>query len=276
MTRLKKIRTSLTQFPDVAPPSMFLLALELRSIWEILIGLSSFKTVEHLAAKGEKHPILVLPGLGASDTSTSLLRKFLDDLGYTTYAWELGRNKGLSDEVVDELTSRLEAINGLHAQKVSLIGHSLGGVFARELARLNPNLVRQVITLGSPFSGHPLATTGVHLYEWLSGQRVENIDFHQHEFRKQLPVPATSIYSKLDGVVAWECSIEEHEAGESINLRGCSHIGMGSNPLTMYLIANRLAQPEGHWSKFKPTAIEQIFYGTEDHLINTTVRAILN
>jgi hypothetical protein len=140
-------------------------------------------------------------------------------------------------------------------------------VLARELARTNPKLVRQVITLGSPFTGHPLANSGGHLYEWLSGDKLDNMDFDRHfEIRRKPPVPTTSLYSKYDGVVAWRCSVEDEQPeGESINVRGCSHIGMGSNPVAMYLIAERLGQRQGEWRPFQPKGLEQVFYGPEDH-----------
>jgi hypothetical protein len=264
---MKRLKASMTQFPDIEPPSLWLLALEQRAFWEFWAGVASFKPMQLLAPKGDGHPVLVIPGLGASDVSTVLLRQFLDDLGYVTYPWGLGRNKGLKDEGTKLMRQRLKFIFDQHGRKVSLIGQSLGGVFARELARSDATRVRQVITLGSPFTGHPLASTGTHLYEWLSGDRLEDLDFNQHlAMRIKPPVPTTSVYSKLDGVVAWECSIEEGQPeGESINLRGNSHIGMGSSPSALYLIADRLAQPEGDWKPFQPNQLARLFYGTDSH-----------
>ncbi len=267
MSRMKRLKASMTQFPDIAAPSGWLLAFEQRAFWEFWAGVGLYPALRHLAPRGDGHPVLVIPGLGASDISTALLRKFLDDLGYATYPWELGRNKGLKDQGHAQMVRRLEQIYRKHGRKVSLVGQSLGGVYARELARELPDLVRQVISLGSPFTGHPLASTGAHLYEWLSGDRFEDMDFNRHlEMRIKPPVPTTSIYSKLDGVVAWQCSIETGQPhGESINLRGHSHIGMASAPLALYLIAERLAQPEGQWKPFEPTGIARIFFGPQDH-----------
>jgi pimeloyl-ACP methyl ester carboxylesterase len=264
---MKKLKASMTQFPDIDAPSIWLLALEQRAIWEFWAGVASFKPLQLLAPHGDGHPVLVIPGLGASDTSTVLLRKFLDDLGYVTCPWDLGRNKGHKEEGTELMRQRLKVIFDQHGRKVSLIGQSLGGVFARELARRNPDMVRQVITLGSPFTGHPLASTGTHLYEWLSGDRMEDLDFNQHlAMRVKPPVPTTSIYSKLDGVVAWECSIEEGQPeGESIHLRGNSHIGMGSSPTALYLIADRLAQPENDWKPFEASGMARLFFGSQDH-----------
>ena len=267
-SRMKRLRASMTQFPDIEPPSPWLLAFEQRAFWEFWAGLTFFKPLQAITPRGDGHPVLVIPGLGASDISTILLRRFLDDLGYVTYPWGLGRNKGLKDEDLALMHQRMKAVYDEHGQKVSVIGQSLGGVFAREIARHDPALVRQVITLGSPFTGHPLASTGTHLYEWLSGDRFEDLDFNRHlEMRVKPPVPTTSIFSKLDGVVAWPCSIEEGRPdGESINLRGGSHIGMFSSPNALYLIAERLAQPENDWKPFEPRGVQRLLYGTNDHL----------
>lgn len=276
MSRIKRLKASLAQFPDIAPPSMWLLAMEHRAFWEFLAGLLSLKPLQWVAPRGDGHAVLVIPGLGASDGSTALLRHFLGTLGYAAYPWGLGRNKGLKEENSALMQQRLQQIFEHHGQKVSLIGHSLGGVFARELAKLDAAKVRQVITLGSPFTGHPLASTGTHLYEWLSGDRFDDLDFNQYlHIRTKPPVPTTSIYSKFDGVIAWECSIEEGRPdGESINLRGNSHIGMGSSPTALYLIAERLAQPDDGWKPFEPHRWARWLYGASDHRPPTSPPAL--
>jgi len=267
MTRIKRLKASLTQFPDIAAPSNWLLASEPRVLWEYLAGVTMFGAVKRMAPRGDGHPVLVIPGLGASDLSTALLRRFLDEMGYTTYPWEQGRNRGIKDHVTASMQNRLRKIHDQHGQKVSIIGQSLGGVFARELAKAVPDAVRQIITLGSPFTGHPLASTGTHLYEWLSGDNFEDMDFNQHlEIRIKPPVPTTSVYSKLDGVVAWPCSIEEDQpGGENIHLRGNTHCGMACSPSALFLLAERLAQPEKDWKAFKPKGLGRVFYGTKDH-----------
>ncbi len=266
-SRLKQLRQSLTQFPDIEPPSSWLLASESRAVWEMWAGLAMYLPVKHLSKRGDGHPVLVLPGLGATDASTALLRKFIDDLGYVSYAWELGRNRGFKEEVHAAVTQRLATIHDEHKQKVTVIGQSLGGVYARELAKLAPSKVRQVITLGSPFSGHPLASTGIRLYEWLSGDNIEDLDFDRHhEIRATPPVPTTSVYSKLDGVVAWKCSIEAGSGkSENIHLRGATHCGMAFSPASLYLLADRLAQKPESWKPFAPRGAARLLYGVNDH-----------
>jgi hypothetical protein len=267
MSRLQRLRKSLTQFPDIEPPSSWLLASEARAVWEFWAGVALYAPVKLMSKRGDGHPVLVVPGLGASDVSTTLLRKFIDDLGYVSHAWELGRNRGFQDETHAALQGRLNVIHNSHRQKVSVIGQSLGGVYARELAKLVPEQVRQVITLGSPFSGHPLASTGIRAYEWLSGESIEELDFDRHHaIRAKPPVPTTSVYSKLDGIVAWKCSIENGAGqSENIHLRGASHCGMAFSPAALYLLADRLGQRAEHWKPFEPKGAARALYGVEDH-----------
>ena len=265
--RIDALRKSMSSFPDIAPPSSWLLASEVRVFWEVWAGIAMYAPVKQIVPKGDGHPVLVLPGLGASDVSTALLRQFIDDLGYVSYPWELGRNKGFKEETHNAIEERLDTIHDEHRRPVSLIGQSLGGVYARELAKLAPHKVRQVITLGSPFSGHPLATSGIRLYEWLSGDNIEDLDFDRHhEIRETPPVPTTSVYSKLDGVVAWQCSIEKgHRQSENIHLRGATHCGMASSPAALYLLADRLSQTPQTWKPFAPRGAARVFYGIGDH-----------
>lgn len=265
--RMKSLKKSLTQFPDIPAPSGWLLASESRAFWELWAGIAMFGPLKRMAPHGDGHPVLVIPGLGASDLSTGLMRRFLDELGYKTYPWGQGRNRGVKEHINTAMKARLQSIHEDQGRKVSIVGQSLGGVFARELAKDAPGRVRQVITLGSPFTGHPLASTGTHLYEWLSGDNFEDMDFNRHlEIRIKPPVPTTSIYSKLDGVVAWQCSIEEAQPdGESINLRGNTHCGMACSPSALYLLAERLAQPEAEWKAFQPKGLGRIFYGATAH-----------
>lgn len=152
-------------------------------------------------------------------------------------------------ELARELSER-------HGQRVSLVGWSLGGVFAREVAKLAPEAVRCVVTLGTPFAGPPKANHAWRLYELLSGHRIDA----PHELSEQLdvapPVPTTSIYSRSDGVVAWPCSLNE-DAAHTENIEVfASHTGLGLNPLALTAVADRLAQDPARWRKFdRPGAL---------------------
>ncbi|WP_179405628.1 alpha/beta hydrolase [Burkholderia guangdongensis] len=231
------------------PPSLSLMALEARAFLELQAFFVAYPLLR-LAPRGDGHPVLVLPGLAAGDISTRPLRTYLNAQGYTAHGWKQGQNRGLRPGVEESLHARLKELADRYQRKVSVIGWSLGGIYARDLAHAHPDLVRQVITLGSPFAGSPRATNAWRLYEYLSGRTVDQELPRRLEMRHPPPVPATSIYSRTDGVVAWETCLEE--AGsmtENIEVEG-SHCGLGHHPAVVYAIADRLALPEGEWWPF--------------------------
>jgi hypothetical protein len=217
---------------------------------------SYYATASYLKKKtknGDGHPVLVIPGFMATDLSTTILRKFLKEKGYTPYAWELGRNLGYEKYWFD-VVDRFLAVHKETEQPISIIGWSLGGVFARHVARLHPDKVRQIITLGSPFAGIKKPNNASWLYRLIANEKVEDLE---HEFLtnlpKPLPIPTTSIYSKADGIVSWKTCIEEElsETSQNIQVRG-SHIGLGVNPTVLKLITNRLQFSKDNWEKFTP------------------------
>ena len=230
------------------PPHWMLVALEGRAPWEFGASLLAAPWLRQ-APKGDGHPVLVFPGLASNDFATVVLRHFLRDRGYAAYEWDLGFNLGPRPGVLEACRERLHAIRAEHGRSVSLVGWSLGGVYAREMARLATKDVRQVITLGTPFTGHPKATNAWRLYEVASGAKVID-DAELRAIRRTPPVPTTSIYSRTDGVVAWRCSVETESAhSENIEVHA-SHIGLVMNPTVLYAMADRLAQPEGGWLRF--------------------------
>ena len=244
---------------QAAPPSATLLMLEGRALWEFGAFMASLPALQ-FTRRGDGHPVFVLPGLIQSDMSTRPLRTFLAHHGYQTYGWELGRNYGRRDGVEERMLERLRALRKQHGRKVSLIGWSLGGVYARELAKQAPEDVRLVITLGSPFTGNPKATNAWRLYELTSGHRVDDALSHRLDSRSAPPVPVTAIYSRTDGVVAWQCCREEPGPfRENIEVHG-SHCGLGHHPAAAYAIADRLAQPEGEWRQFDSSGVKRLFY----------------
>ncbi len=144
---------------------------------------------------------------------------------------------------------------------MSLIGWSLGGIYARELAKRHPMQSRCVITLGTPFTGHPRATNAWRIYELLTGSKVGDAAL-MTEIRKAPPVPTTSIYSRSDGIVSWRCSLNEPAPlVENIEVHA-SHVGMGMNPLALYAVADRLAQPIGEWRSFDASGARRWFFRT--------------
>ncbi len=252
------------EVPDLSslqPPSPMLMLMEARAPWEYAALLAAKPWLARLP-QGDGHPVIVFPGLGASDFSTAPLRQFLQERGYTAYAWKQGFNFGPRHGVLDACRQLVRQVAERHREKISLIGWSLGGVYARELAKEQAELARCVITLGSPFSGHPRATNALRFYEMVSGQVVEDDPELIAQLRGAPPVPTTSIFSKTDGVVAWQCSLNGDDAHtENIEVHA-SHIGMGMNPLALYAIADRLRQDPTDWKRFDVQGARRWFYKT--------------
>jgi len=213
--------------------------------------------------RGDQHPVLILPGFSAGDDSTTLLRATLRTQGYYAHAWRLGRNMGPTARAVTGMRLRLDELHRQHGRRVSLIGQSLGGVYARLLARERPDSVRQVITLGSPYRMVAGDRSGADAL-W---RRVEHLhdgvmplSALREEDRPPLQVPATSIYSRTDGVASWQTCIDAVGArAENIEVRG-SHIGMALNPAVLVAILDRLAQPEDDWRPFSAPAALRAWY----------------
>ena len=203
---------------------------------------------------GDGHTVLVLPGFATDDNVTLLLRMFLLSRGHDVRAWELGWN--LDHRTVGEngehLSTRIQHLREESGRAVSLVGWSLGGVIAREAARRHPDDIRMVVTLGSPFAGDPTANSIRGLYEMLSGNRVDSpaAGLRFADGGKRLPVPSTAIFSKTDGIAAWEnCRGDVDAINENVEVHS-SHLGMMANPAVFALVADRLAQPEGLWRPF--------------------------
>lgn len=232
------------------PPSRALMLLEGRAIPEFGAFLSALPLLS-LAPRGDGHPVIVLPGLVTSDISTRPLRSFLKRQGYNVSGWGLGRNFGPRPGVQDGMLALLRDLNETTGRKVSLVGWSLGGVYARQLAKMEPDRVRSVISLGSPFGGVPTATNAWRIYEMVSGQRATDADDgFGGPLASTPPVPTTAIFSRTDGICAWQICMEKpSKTAENIEVQG-SHCGLGHNPAVVYAVADRLAQPDGEWKPF--------------------------
>ena len=245
----------------IRPPSKTLLMMEMRALPELFGFSMTWPTLAAVSPRGDGQPVLVLPGLITSDNATRPLRGLLKTLGYPTYGWEMGRNYGPLPGVEEGLLKRVEELSEKHDRKISIVGWSLGGIYARQLAKMRPDHVRQVITLGSPFNGDARATNAWRVYQLASGQSVEDNDRHMGGKISVAPdVPTTAIYSKSDGICAWQtCMEEDAPHTENIRVEG-SHCGLGHHPAAVYAIADRLAQKEGAWKPFERKGLKGFFY----------------
>lgn len=187
--------------------------------------------------------VVVLPGFGASDASTWALRSYLRALGYDTHGWGLGLNAGdvrsLVPRMIDVVAKRAAEVDG----RVRLVGWSLGGYIARETARERPALVERVVTLGSPVVGGPKYTAIADLYR-RSGYDLDAIEAAVEE-RNRVPitVPITAIYSRRDGIVAWQACIDHSNPQVEHVEIDATHLGLGFNAAAYRILAERLATP---------------------------------
>src|ERR1700754_3200376 len=236
--------------PRLRPPSLFLMLAGARSLLEFNSSLL-LSPLLMCAPKGDGHPVLALPGFLASDLSMAPLRRYLKELGYDTYAWKMGRNFGGVSSLRGALRDRLTEIHETTGRKVSVIGWSLGGIYAGDLALQLPHMVRAVITLGSPFANDVRATNATRLYEALTGETVDADPDLRAAIAGDLPAPATSIYSRTDGIVNWRtCLLRPSDTAENIEVHLASHVGLGVNPGALWAVADRLAQAEGEFRQF--------------------------
>ncbi len=232
------------------PPSPWLAAAEPRAVFE-LSWFAQTLPLLRLSKRGDGHPVLVLPGFLGGDASTAPLKRLLRSLGYDARGWLQGQNLGLRPGVELLMIRRLRDLHLSSGRRVSLIGWSLGGIYARELARQHPDAVRQVITLGSPFNLSMRANHAWKLYELLSGETIDAQSELFERVGRPLEVPATAVYTRTDGVVAWQCCLQESgPTAENVEVYG-SHSGLGHNPLALEVIVDRLAQPPGEWLAFE-------------------------
>jgi len=256
---------AVTEEQRLRPPSLFLMLAEARGLFELNSSLLLSPLLLR-APKGDGHPVLALPGFLASDLSMAPMRRYLTELGYDTHAWNMGRNLGGVASKRGALRDLLRRIHDQTGRKVSLLGWSLGGVYARDLALQMPDMVRDVITLGSPFANDIRATNATRLYEALSGEAVDDNPEIREAIAGDLPVPATSIYSRTDGIVNWHtCLQRPSDTAENIEVYFASHIGLGVNPAALWAVADRLAQPEGGFKHFDRSGPFAIAYGPPEN-----------
>ena len=257
---------------SINKPSMWHFMSESRALLEF--GVTSMMMPLLLRApRGDKHPVMVFPGFLASDVSTRPLRSYLKLKGYTPYGWGLGRNLGThftggENLLSDELLNQVIRTHVKHNQKVSLIGWSLGGILARELARKIPDCVRQVISLGSPFNGPKgAAPVAAKIFQLINGDVGQREPQAIEAMLSPPPVPCSAIFSRTDGIAHWQACKDDnpraHNQSENIEVSG-SHLGLGHNPQVIWVIANRLAQREGQWQPFRQARLHQYLFPNPD------------
>lgn len=222
-------------------PDLLTTALDIRSLYHV--------------PKGDGHSVLVLPGFLSGDVPTWPLRQFLSNAGYRALPWGLGLNLGISSAYQYDIEALIEhRLKEVYLEssdrKISLIGWSLGGVYARELARSYPKLIKDVITLGSPITGNSSETSITRLYSWITRMQMHDPEFKEKMVKATAPVegvPVTAVYSLSDNIVPPQCAQETPgPLVQNIEV-DCTHTGFGFNAYVFYLIAHRLAQPEGTW-----------------------------
>ncbi len=247
------------------PPGLGLLLAEARGIFEFNASLLLSPLLMR-APRGDGHSVLALPGFLASDLSMAPMRRYLSELGYDAHAWRMGRNTGGISRMRAALRDRLAEIHASSGRKVSIVGWSLGGVYARDLALQAPEKVRYVVTLGSPFANDVRATNATRLYEALSGEAVEDNSELRAAISGDLPVPTTSIYSRTDGIVNWRtCLLRPSATAENIEVHLASHVGLGVNPAALWAVADRLAQAEGQFRQFDRSGPFAIAYAPPEN-----------
>lgn len=225
-----------------APPAVLRLA-EVRWLPEMLASLLAWPLLKQ-APRGDGHAVLLIPGLMFGDGWMGLLRRYLCALNYDAQGWAQGRNLGPRPGVEATLLARFEQLQKRSGRKISLVGWSLGGAYARMLALRYPHKVRTVITLGTPITGGADATSARKMYEWVSGQKADDPQ-QWLRFAPTPEVPTTAIYSRSDAIVAWRASLEQQlPQAENLRVRS-SHLGLPLNPFVLYAVAQILARQAG-------------------------------
>ncbi|NRF70229.1 alpha/beta fold hydrolase [Aquincola sp. S2] len=245
-------QNSAAGFTAAAPPSIGLFGIE---PWRALYEYVGMRLMDQdKMPPGDGHPVVMFPGLASDRHALMPLRKCCESLGYTVYDWEQGFNTGPPAAIepwLGALADHVRSIARRHGgRRASLLGWSLGGVYAREVAKLAPRCTRHVITLGTPFAGTGRENNVAWIYRLLNGERPMIDEALAARLRTNPPVPTTSIYSRTDGIVAWQaCLLEEADQAENVEVDG-SHVGLGWNAAVLRIVADRLAQREGAWQRW--------------------------
>ena len=239
----------------ISRPSLRLLGAEpLRAALEYASYQAKVRRRAVTCPVGDSHPVIIFPGLATNGSAVAPLRKFCASLGCTALDWGKGYNTGPRGNLtqwLDKLADHTATLLEPHQAPATLIGWSLGGLYAREVAKRLSSQTRQVITIGTPFNAEADHTRVGWLYRMLSGAAVDIAPALGRQLRTPPPVPTTSIYSRSDGIVAWETCRHASPANcvEDVEVNG-SHIGLGWNTAVLEVVADRLALKPGEWRPF--------------------------
>jgi len=260
--------------PHIGEPHLLHSITEWRALLE-MVSLPYALPALLAAPSGDGHPVLLMPGFMAKEGTMVALKAFLSNRGYAVENWGFGRNIGFQNKHAQALEQKIRYLHHTTGRKVSLVGWSLGGVFALYGAHQASECVRSVITLGSPVSVDPEGSQSPAfvkaMYRMIAHPMGPAAHVMQPRAKKlremaQLPVPLSCLYSISDGVVpAQEATIDGNPAlHENIRVSG-SHTGLGFNAMAMCIVAERLAQPEGQWRPFKPAGVSGAVYRAMTH-----------
>ncbi len=228
--------------PQAGRPSLLLTLAEFVRL-PVELGWSyAFQAARPKRTAFTRRVVLVVPGFMATDAMTARLRAAIAQDGHHVEPAGLGRMVGLTDTVLEGLLARVDELERVHGQPVTIIGWSFGGLLARWAAHQRPGLVEHVITLGSPWRAEGEVTRATGMFQRAAqryGISERALDVIA-ALREPLPVPLTSIYSHSDGIVPWQaCRAEEATGAENIAVPS-SHVGLVCNPLVLGVIQDRL------------------------------------
>ena len=269
-------RPSVVRHPHVGSPSVLSSLLEARIFMEMALLPASLPLLM-AAPQGDGHPVILVPGFMAGESTLAALKLFLQNKGYDVHNWGLGRNVGFRGKHANALPQKIRYLHHTTGRKVSLVGWSLGGVFSFYGAETTQDCVRSIITLGSPVSvdmmGNQSPPALKAMYRLVSHRLGASAHLMQPRAKamrehRRLPIPTSCLYSLSDGVVPpQEATIDGDPAlHENIQVPG-SHVGLGFNGIVMAIVADRLAQAEGDWKPFAPQ-------GLLGHVYRATTRAL--
>lgn len=259
-----------TRHPHRGEPHWLHSLTEWRALAEMALLPAALPALLTATPQGDGHPVLLLPGFGADETTLVVLKLFLRQRGYDVQTWGFGRNTGFHTRHAQALEQKIRYLHHKSGRRVSLVGWSLGGVFGLYGAHHAPECVRTLITLGSPVSidaeGNQSPPLVKALYRMIAHPMGPQAHVMLPKARKmrqrQLPpVTMSCLYSLGDGVVPpQEATVDgDPSMHENIRVPG-SHVGLGFNAMVLAIVADRLAQPEGGWQPFRPEGLSGSFY----------------